>query len=96
MRWLIFLVAALIVLSAEAAGAQTPSAPSVAAANLSIAAMAKAERRGLYPRAFVDEQPYWTLLGADGGDQSGLISEDGAIELAKGDVSLEPFVIEDG
>ncbi|MDO9588455.1 MAG: discoidin domain-containing protein, partial [Brevundimonas sp.] len=30
-------------------------------------------RRGLYPRGFVGEQPYWTLVGVDGGGESGLI-----------------------
>lgn len=53
-------------------------------------------RRGLYPRGFVEEQPYWTLVGVDGGGESGLISEDGAIELRRGGPTIEPFVLDNG
>jgi hypothetical protein len=49
--------------------------------------------RGDLPRAFVGEQNYWTLVGVDGGgDRSGLLSEDGAIELGRGGFSVEPSV----
>jgi len=68
----------------------------VAARNAAIETLARGARRGLYPRAFRGEQSYWTLVGVDGGAQSGLISEDGAVELAKGSVSIEPFVIQGG
>lgn len=64
--------------------------------NAFIAALAKTRPRGSYPRGFSGEQPYWTLVGSDGGAQSGLISEDGAIEVAKGGFSIEPFVVTDG
>ncbi|UZK67871.1 discoidin domain-containing protein [Sphingomonas sp. M1-B02] len=56
---------------------------------------AKTAPRGAYPRGFV-EQSYWTLAGADGALDSGLINEDGAIEVGKGGFSIEPFVIEGG
>jgi hypothetical protein len=59
-------------------------------------AVAEESRRGLYPRGFVGEQPYWTLVGVDGGGESGLIGEDGAIELRRGGPSTEPFVIDNG
>ena len=59
-------------------------------------AVAGESRRGLYPRGFVGEQPYWTLVGVDGGGESGLISEDGAIELRRGGPSIEPFVLDNG
>jgi hypothetical protein len=52
--------------------------------------------RGWYPRGFIGEQPYWTIVGIDGGEQQGLIGEDGAIEVAQGGFSIEPFVIVDG
>ncbi len=61
-----------------------------------IRAVAGESRRGLYPRGFVGEQPYWTLVGVDGGGESGLISEDGAIELRRGGPSIEPFVLDNG
>lgn len=59
-------------------------------------AVAAQSRRGLYPRGFRGEQPYWTLVGVDGGGESGLISEDGAIELRRGGPSIEPFVLDNG
>ncbi|MDQ8027242.1 MAG: discoidin domain-containing protein [Brevundimonas sp.] len=59
-------------------------------------AVASESRRGLYPRGFHGEQPYWTLVGVDGGGESGLIGEDGAIELRRGGPSIEPFVVENG
>ncbi len=59
-------------------------------------AVAGESRRGLYPRGFASEQPYWTLVGVDGGGESGLIGEDGAIELRRGGPSIEPFVIDNG
>lgn len=61
--------------------------------NAMLAEAAAALPRGQLPRAFLKEQNYWTLVGVDGGgDRSGLISEDGAIELGRGGVSVEPFV----
>lgn len=59
-------------------------------------AVAAESRRGLYPRGFHGEQPYWTLVGLDGGGESGLISEDGAIELRRGGQTIEPFILENG
>jgi len=52
--------------------------------------------KGWFPRGFGGEQPYWTILGLDGGTQQGLIGEDGAVEVAKGGFSIEPFVLVDG
>ncbi len=52
--------------------------------------------RGSLPRGFIDEQPYWTLLGLDGGREQALLGEDGALEARKGDFSIEPFVVVDG
>jgi hypothetical protein len=59
-------------------------------------AVAEGSRRGLYPRGFVGEQPYWTLVGVDGGGESALMGEDGAIELRRGGPSIEPFVLDNG
>ncbi len=91
----LILGAALVVLG-SAGSAQAQLSMSVAADNARLEAVARTVRRGLYPRAFRGEQSYWTLVGVDGGAQSGLMSEDGAVELAKGGVSIEPFVIEGG
>ncbi|NLA68913.1 MAG: coagulation factor 5/8 type domain-containing protein [Gammaproteobacteria bacterium] len=65
-------------------------------ANDFVAAVAADLPRGRYPRGFSGEQPYWTLLGLDGGLQQGLLSEDGAVEVARGGFSIEPFVLADG
>jgi hypothetical protein len=61
-----------------------------------IKALASDQPRGTYPRGFHGEQPYWTVVGVDGGREQGLIGEDGAIEVAKGGYSIEPFVVSDG
>ncbi|MGM9484575.1 hypothetical protein ACS5PN_25495 [Roseateles sp. NT4] len=61
--------------------------------NAAVAEWAKALPRGDLPRAFVGEQNYWTVVGVDGGaERSGLVSEDGAIELTRGGPSIEPVV----
>ncbi len=52
--------------------------------------------RGSLPRGFSGEQPYWTLLGLDGGREQALMGEDGALEAAKSGFSIEPFVVLDG
>ncbi|USX28625.1 discoidin domain-containing protein [Oxalobacteraceae bacterium OTU3CINTB1] len=55
--------------------------------------VARGAQRGFYPRGFSGQQPYWTLVGVDGGgDHSALISEDGALEAKQGGYSVEPFV----
>lgn len=59
-------------------------------------AVAARAPRGSYPRGFHGEQPYWTIVGNDGGTGQGLISEDGAIELGRGAPAIEPFVISSG
>jgi len=63
--------------------------------NAFFAALAHDAPRGDYPRGLL-EQPYWTLVGVDGGATPALISEDGALEPVKGGFSLEPFLLLDG
>ena len=64
--------------------------------NDALRALALAAPRGRYPRAYVGEQNYWTLVGVDrGGANAALISEDGAIEPRKAGPSIEPFVIDE-
>jgi F5/8 type C domain-containing protein len=64
--------------------------------NAFITALAREAPRGTYPRGFSGEQPYWTLVGVNGGGETGLLSEDGALEVARGGFSIEPFVVTDG
>jgi hypothetical protein len=66
-----------------------------ASPNAFFEALARESPRGTYPRGFSGEQTAWTLVGIDGGEQSGLLSEDGALEVAKGAFSIEPFVVAD-
>ncbi|MBA3730753.1 MAG: hypothetical protein H0W92_08135 [Sphingomonas sp.] len=77
-------------------GAPTIPPPAENKRNDAIAALAKASPRGTFPRAFIGEQPYWTLAGSDGGKVGALIDEDGAIEPAKGSYSIVPVVIDNG
>ena len=64
-------------------------------ANAFITALAVESPRGSFPRGY-SEQPYWTLVGVDGGANSALAGEDGTIELGLKGPSIEPFVIDDG
>jgi hypothetical protein len=58
--------------------------------------MAKHFRRGLFPRYFLGEQSYWTLLGGTNGEEEeALFSEDGAIEAGAARFSIEPFLLLD-
>ncbi len=77
-------------------GTPTAAPPPESSANDALAGFARAALRGTFPRAFAGEQPYWTLAASDGGKVSALISEDAAIEPAKGGYSIEPVVIDGG
>jgi hypothetical protein len=56
------------------------------------AIVAKQTPRGEYPRYFLGEQSYWTVIGADGAQNEALVSEDGAVEPFKSGESIEPFL----
>jgi hypothetical protein len=58
--------------------------------------VAKHARRGEYPRYLAGEQPYWTVVGADGAENEALVGEDGNVEPFKGGQSIEPFLIVGG
>jgi len=66
-----------------------------ASTNAFFGALAQRARRGLYPRGILGEQTYWTVLGTDGGHETALLSEDGALEVARGGFSIEPFLLDD-
>ncbi len=67
-----------------------------ASPNAFLQSVASASPRGQFPRGFSGEQPYWTIVGIDGGRGQGLIGEDGAVEFAQGGPSVVPMVISDG
>ncbi len=64
-----------------------------ASPNAFIESIAKDAPRGHYPRGFVGEQSYWTVLGVSGGSAQGLLSEDGALEIGPQSGSIEPFLL---
>ena len=65
--------------------------------NAVLSELARHAPRGHVPRAFLGEQNYWALVGvAGGGERSGLLSEDGALELGRGGFSAEPAVLAGG
>ncbi len=57
-----------------------------------MSALARQASRGRYPRHLLGEQSYWALVGADGDDRKGLLSEGGALEVEAESFSLEPFL----
>ncbi|HEY2558742.1 MAG TPA: discoidin domain-containing protein [Caldimonas sp.] len=65
-------------------------------ANAFFAQLAKEAPRGRYPRAYLGQQSYWTVLGVDGGRTASLFSEDGVLEPVPGVGALEPFLVVDG
>ena len=66
-----------------------------ASPNAFFQAVTREPPRGTYPRGMSGEQTAWTLVGIDGGHDSGLLSEDGALEVSKGGFSIEPFIVAD-
>jgi hypothetical protein len=65
--------------------------------NAVLSELAHDARAGELPRAFLGQQNYWALVGVDGGgERSALLSEDGAIEIGRGGVSVDPAVQIDG
>jgi hypothetical protein len=65
---------------------------SSATPNAQVSHAARRVRRGVFPRAFLDEQTYWTVVGAPGSSLEALLSEDAAVEIAKRGYSIEPFI----
>jgi hypothetical protein len=63
-----------------------------ASPNAFIESLARNARKGCYPRAYLKEQTYWTIVGVDGDSEESMLSEDGALEARKGSFSIEPFV----
>ncbi len=63
--------------------------------------IARDSERGAYPRYFLGEQTYWTVIGSSGTERRGaereaLLNEDGMLEVDEGAFSVEPFLYVDG
>jgi hypothetical protein len=61
-----------------------------------VTAVAKDAPRGSYPRPFLSEQSYWTVVGVDRDSAEALINEEGLVEVGRGQFSIEPFLYVDG
>ncbi len=59
-------------------------------------AIAKEKPRGYFPKYFLDEASYFTVVGVNGDRKEALINEEGQIEVDKSSYSLEPFIINSG
>jgi hypothetical protein len=59
-------------------------------------AVAREAPRGSYPRPFLSEQSYWTVIGVDRDSAEALVNEEGLIEVGRGQFSIEPFLYADG
>jgi hypothetical protein len=64
--------------------------------NAFFTALAPRTPRGSYPRAYIGEQSYWTVLGVEGARIASLLSEDGVLEPLPGVGALEPLLVVDG
>jgi hypothetical protein len=58
--------------------------------------IAREAPRGSYPKPFLSEQSYWTVIGVDRDSAEALINEEGMIEVGRGQFSIEPFLFTDG
>jgi hypothetical protein len=58
--------------------------------------IAREAPRGSYPKPFLSEQSYWTVVGVDRDSAEALINEEGMIEVGRGQFSIEPFLLTDG
>lgn len=58
--------------------------------------IAKEKPRGFFPKYFLDEASYFTVVGVNGDRKEALINEEGQIEVDKSSFSLEPFIVNNG
>ena len=52
---------------------------------------AKNSSKGFYPRYFLEQASYWTVVGVNSDVKEALINEDGMVEIEKGKFSIEPI-----
>jgi len=71
---------------------ETVPVESVASRNMYVERLAADAPRGWYPRGFLKEQSYWTLVGVPADSREALLSEDGALEVGKERFTIEPFI----
>ncbi|MEW5798099.1 MAG: discoidin domain-containing protein [Bacteroidota bacterium] len=54
--------------------------------------IAAASPSGFYPRYFLKQQPYWTVVGVPSDTREALFNEDGVFEVDRQKFSIEPFI----
>ncbi|MCK7525761.1 MAG: hypothetical protein MZV64_53210 [Ignavibacteriales bacterium] len=54
--------------------------------------IAKNSPKGNYPRYFLDEASFWTVVGVNNDVKEALINEDGMVEVDKASFSIEPML----
>ena len=54
---------------------------------------AKNSSKGFYPRYFLEQASYWTVVGVNNDVKEALINEDGMVEIEKGKFSIEPMLV---
>ncbi len=64
--------------------------------NAFFGAVAAEAPRGFYPKSMLNRQSYWTVVGVSGDEQKALLSDQGAVEVAKSRFTIEPFLFADG
>jgi hypothetical protein len=64
--------------------------------NAYLRAVAQDKGVGCFPRYFLDEHSYFTVVGASGDTQNALLGEEGGIEIGAGKPAVEPFIFSDG
>jgi hypothetical protein len=60
--------------------------------NQFFAGIASHAPRGHFPRYFLGEQTYWTVVGVNGDNKHALFNEDATVEFDDGGFSIEPFL----
>lgn len=54
--------------------------------------IAKNSPKGNYPRYFLEQASYWTVVGVNNDVKEALINEDGMVEVDKAEFSIEPII----
>ncbi len=73
-------------------GIELVPSDSISSVNDYFAAVAKNSPKGWYPRYFLKEASYWTVVGVASDEKEALFNEDGIFETDKLHFSVEPFV----
>src|SRR6267143_2880795 len=71
---------------------EVKDAGSSASPNNFYTSIAADSRRGFFPKYFLNQQSYWTVVGTSADTREALINESGSVEVDQLGFSLEPFL----